>query len=479
MSNIDPIIPDPQKTPIENPTENLFNAGKYLKRFLMDVLDLQKGVDKRAIISEIKNKKSMNGPNAWMLMCSIVIASIGLDMNSPAVIIGAMLISPLMSPILGIGLGVGINDRETLKKSLMHFGTAIAIAIVTSTIYFWLSPFDIATPEIEARTEPTFLDIFVALFGGVAGIISIARKDLSTTLPGVAIATALMPPVCVTGFGIANGDWQMATSSFYLFFLNSFFVSLATYLIVNYLRFPHKEYVDKKESRRNIQYVILFSLITIIPSILIFKNVWVKYKLKQNISLFIEDYIGDDEIYLDSHHYYPGDSINRLVFKVYGDKISKDNMAFYNKGLKKHNILNTKLQIISTADVKLDRLQKLEDDVDVVEKIASQLDVVEEEQKEKDRILELVRSELAEVSIDSTSFVKVCDELRAIYPGISSVNYSVSQGTDFDQYQKRIPILLLKWQEIESGTDEKEERIKEFIKTRMSIDTLILLRTNT
>ena len=148
-------------------------------------------------------------------MCSIVIASIGLDLDSQAVIIGAMLISPLMSPILGIGLSVGINDYNTLKKSLSHFAIAIGIALITSTIYFYLSPFDQITPQISARTEPTFLDVLIAFFGGIAGIVSNARKDISTTLPGVAIATALMPPLCVTGFGIANAEnWDVALSSF-------------------------------------------------------------------------------------------------------------------------------------------------------------------------------------------------------------------------------------------------------------------------
>ncbi len=175
-----------------------------------------------------------------------MIASLGLDRNSPAVIIGAMLISPLMSPILGLGLGVGINDREVIKKSLTHFSVAIFIAILTSTIYFMLTPLGDLTPEIEARTEPTILDVMIAFFGGVAGIISIARKDISTTIPGVAIATALMPPLCVTGYGIANWNLEIVLSSFYLFFSNTFFISLATYFIVRLLEFPYRRYLKKK-----------------------------------------------------------------------------------------------------------------------------------------------------------------------------------------------------------------------------------------
>ncbi|NNE26740.1 MAG: DUF389 domain-containing protein [Saprospiraceae bacterium] len=194
--------PNPNPTPPQgantNATEhkvNIVDIKDYFVKLINDFIDLSHGVDKWGTIREIKAKQSMSGANAWMLMCSIVIVSIGLNLNSQAVIIGAMLISPLMSPILGIGLGVAINDKAALYNALLHFGAAILIAIVFSTIYFWLTPLDAFTEEISARTAPTFLDVLIAIFGGIAGIISIARKDISTTLPGVAIATALMPPL--------------------------------------------------------------------------------------------------------------------------------------------------------------------------------------------------------------------------------------------------------------------------------------------
>jgi len=194
--------------------------------FFYNLIDLRAGLDREGTIVNIKNNKKMAGANAWLLMCSIMIASLGLDLNSPAVIIGAMLISPLMSPILGIGLAVGINDNDALLLALKHFGIAIVIALVTSTLYFWLTPFGMETSEIRARTAPTLLDVLVAFFGGVAGIISGSRKDKSNAIPGVAIATALMPPLCVTGYGLATGNWTFMLNSFYLFFLNATFVAL-------------------------------------------------------------------------------------------------------------------------------------------------------------------------------------------------------------------------------------------------------------
>ena len=149
---------------------------------------------------------------------------------------------------------------------------------MTSVIYFFLTPLDEFTGQIQARTEPTFLDVLIAVFGGIAGIVSIARKDISTTLPGVAIATALMPPLCVTGYGIANGSLEIATKAFYLFFLNSFFVAFVTYLMTRYLGFPYRKYATKKERRNNILIVSVVSLILTIPSVLIFLNVYKEYQ---------------------------------------------------------------------------------------------------------------------------------------------------------------------------------------------------------
>ena len=168
------------------------------KDFFEDLFDLKDGMDERGSIINIINNKEMKGANAVLLMCSIMVASLGLDLNSPAVIIGAMLISPLMSPILGVGLGFGINDKETLFISLQHFFLALAIALITSYLYFKITPFGALTDEIKGRTAPNLLDGLVAIFGGTAGIISITRKDKSNAIPGVAIATALMPPLCLS-----------------------------------------------------------------------------------------------------------------------------------------------------------------------------------------------------------------------------------------------------------------------------------------
>ncbi len=179
----------------------------------------------------------MRGYSLWILVCSTILASIGLDTNSTAVIIGAMLISPLMSPILSVGLSVAIHDKQVLTRSLQNLLIAVAISLSASVIYFFLSPLGEPTPELQARTFPTLLDLMVALFGGISGIVSISRHEQTNAIPGVAIATALMPPLCTAGFGIATANWNYFFGAFYLFFINAVFISLATYLIVRFLHF--------------------------------------------------------------------------------------------------------------------------------------------------------------------------------------------------------------------------------------------------
>lgn len=186
--------------------------------------------DERQIVAQISSGVSFRGANLWVLIFAIFIASLGLNVNSPAVIIGAMLISPLMGPIIGMGLAVGINDVELLKRSARNFGVATLISVLTATVYFLLTPLGDARSELLARTSPTLYDVLIATCGGAAGIIALCTKGKGNVIPGVAIATALMPPLCTAGYGLATGHWLYFLGAFYLFFINTVFISLATYV---------------------------------------------------------------------------------------------------------------------------------------------------------------------------------------------------------------------------------------------------------
>lgn len=450
---------------------------KYFGDLFKDFLDLDKGVDKWATINEVKSKQSMSGANAWMLMCSIAIASIGLNLNSQAVIIGAMLISPLMSPILGIGMGVAINDREALKHALLHFGAAILIAIVSSTIYFFLTPLDAFTTEIESRTHPTFLDIFIAIFGGIAGIVSIARKDISTTLPGVAIATALMPPLCVAGYGLANASFYIASKAFYLFFLNSFFVALATYVIVRQMHFPYKKYASPKERRKNRIFTVLFSILMIIPSVLIFRTVYAEFDENKKIDQFIAQSLGENEKYLDDHELYTNDLGEKtLLLKVYGSVINKSNTDLYQKKLEDIGLKDVAIEIIPTTEINLQKIKQLETQLsNVDDKITTQINELIEEGEAKEKILKEVTNDKNFYNQDASKFDEICEELKIFFPAIEEIGIAISQVNNFDTTKTNIPTAFIQWK---NPKPSDKLKLKEYLETSYNLKDIKIIYTD-
>ena len=222
-------------------------------------------------IASIKAGIDFRGANLWILIFAIFVASLGLNTNSAAVILGAMLISPLMGPIIGMGLGVGINDFELLKRAFRSFATASIFSVLTATFYFYITPIAEAQSELLARTSPTIYDVLIALFGGLAGIVALSSTGQrgGNVIPGVAIATALMPPLCTTGFGIATGNWLYAAGAFYLYIINSIFISLATFVGVNIMHFRKKVFVDKQREKRVKHIIITIAVLTILPATLL------------------------------------------------------------------------------------------------------------------------------------------------------------------------------------------------------------------
>lgn len=222
------------------------------------------------VVANIAKGVEFRGVNLWVLIFATMIASLGLNVNSAAVIIGAMLISPIMGPIMGIGLSLGINDFELLKRSLRNYALMFIVAIITSTLYFFISPIGTAQSELLARTVPTTYDVLIALFGGLAGIIAQSRRErTSTVIPGVAIATALIPPLCTSGYGLATGQLRFFVGAFYLFFINSVFIALATYLMVRFLKYEKKVFIDKVRERNVKRLMMVITLATFIPSVFV------------------------------------------------------------------------------------------------------------------------------------------------------------------------------------------------------------------
>ena len=278
-------------------------------RYLRRIVYLGDDIDRVAAVAAIKKNIYFRGPNVIILACAIIIASIGLNVNSIPVIIGAMLISPVMGPILGFGLGLGTNDTELLKNSLKNFAVMVVISIVVASLYFLISPLKLSNPtELLARTRPTIYDVLIALAGGVAGMLENSRKERGTVLSGVAIATALMPPLCTVGYGIAILNPRYIFGALYLFLINGIFIALATFFMAKFLGFESAA-VSEEQRRRNPRIVAAVLLLMIVPSVFsaigtIRDNNFAisAERFVQNNKTIGSSYIFAHDIHLDGHN---------------------------------------------------------------------------------------------------------------------------------------------------------------------------------
>ena len=241
-----------------------------VSRFLRSLVYMRDQVDTDDAAVRIRGGIAFRGPNVFILACAIIIASVGLNLNSIPVIIGAMLISPVMGPILGLGLGLGINDTTLVKDAVKNFLVMVVISILASTLFYLISPLQLEhQTELLARTNPTLYDVLIALFGGFAGILENSRKEKGgTVIPGVAIATALMPPLCTVGYGLAHVEWRFILGAFYLFIINTAFITLATFLTVKYLRFSMADSLDETRRKRSARWSAVILVIILVPSVL-------------------------------------------------------------------------------------------------------------------------------------------------------------------------------------------------------------------
>lgn len=313
------------------------------------------------VIENIKKEIEFRGIHLWTLIFAIFIASIGLNVNSTAVIIGAMLISPLMGPIMGIGLGVGIFDFDLVKKAAKNLFIATLIGLCTSCIYFFLSPLRQAQSELLARTSPTIWDVLIALFGGLAGIVASSRKKYNNVIPGVAIATALMPPLCTAGFGIATFQWNYFFGAFYLFIINSVFISISTFLIVRFLKYKPHKYVNEETSVKVKRWLGLIAVLTILPSIYLAYH-FVKNEIYlQNANHFITTEIAGNELTILAKNINPEKKQIAVTILDYSNTDSLQRYLEIKKD--KYSLDGSQIRIrsnkeITTNDVPIDKLKE-------------------------------------------------------------------------------------------------------------------------
>ena len=299
------------------------------------------------VVAQISDGVDFHGATLWVLIFAIFIASLGLNVNSTAVIIGAMLISPLMGPIIGMGLAVGIADLKLFKRALTKYLITTVISVVTATIYFTISPITEAQSELLARTSPTLYDVLIALFGGAAGILAISTKSKNNVIPGVAIATALMPPLCTAGYGLAVSNTSYFFGAFYLYFINTVFIAFTTCIGVRLLHFHRKKFVDREKMKRVNYYIISIVIITMLPASYMTWNIIKQSVTENNVEKFVRDELNNSGTYIISYEY---DSKTKTLNVVaIGKPISVGAIAKAQKSMADYKLGDYTLKVIQGA----------------------------------------------------------------------------------------------------------------------------------
>ena len=379
------------------------------------------------IIENVKKGIEFKGMNLWVLIFAIFIASIGLNVNSTAVIIGAMLISPLMGPIMGIGLGIGINDFELIKKSYKNLGVAVLISVITSTFYFLITPLSDAQSELLARTTPTIWDVFIALFGGLAGIVAATRKSISNVIPGVAIATALMPPLCTAGYGLATGTLSYFLGAMYLFFINSVFISLATYMIVRFMKFHKKEFLDSLREKKVKRSIVFVVLITIIPSIIMAFNIVNRTFIEKNVQKFINSELNFPNTQILSRHINFDSSNVQIEVFLFGAPLDSNLIEAAKQKLPKYKLENADL-IVKQSITEGGKVDISAIRAGVIEELYRKN---EEIIKNKDKQIQLLESQIALLSQNQFPIEEISKEAKVIFNNLQELSVQKSFMMNF------------------------------------------------
>ncbi|MDQ6844705.1 MAG: TIGR00341 family protein [Bacteroidota bacterium] len=432
-----------------------------MRKYLLNFLNIREDTDYEKTRSTIVEGISLRGYNFWILVCSTILSSIGLDINSGAVIIGGMLISPLMSPILGAGLSLAIHDRQLIRHSFRNLSMSVLISLGASIIYFYLSPLGQPTAELQARTFPTLLDVLVALFGGIAGIVSISRHEQTNAIPGVAIATALMPPICTAGFGIATSNWDYFFGAFYLFFINAVFISLATYLIARYLHFPEKEFTNKKVARQYRVWFIAVSMLALTPSVYFLYTVYKKELNKKDIEEFVINPIKSKGNEILKWEIVKKDSGNLVKVYYSGSQLSDS--------LKKHidsSLYENKLQKYEVMPM---RVNLTKEEVSALSADMTKQIIEEMHLKEmKEQII------LGEKARDTLSLKQLFKEVKIAFPVIDTLSNGWIIYPDASRVVDTIPIVFYKT--LKRVSKKETQQLYNYLLVRFAKDTVALIK---
>ncbi len=425
--------------------------------------------DENETISRISSGVKFHGANLWVLIFAIFTASLGLNVNSTAVIIGAMLISPLMGPIIGMGLAVGINDLELLQRSAKNYGVATIISVLTATIYFLVTPLTEAQSELLARTSPTLYDVLIALCGGAAGILALSTKDKGNVIPGVAIATALMPPLCTAGYGLAMGELSYFFGAFYLFFINTVFICLATFVGVRLMKFKSKKFDDKLRFAKVRRYIVAIVVVTMLPATYMTVQIITQSVKDNNANMFVRHEMTFSGTQILTHNL---DIKNKTLRIVAVGKIISDSAI---------NAVTERMDNYNLGDYKLNIIQGSQSDsLLMLNKKLSNVSISNETNNKKLAEQAVRINELETLLNGYTRFEQmqngVLKEMQVIYPWAQTLSVAnVREVNTTDKTKKQYVMAVVG----RKGRIEAADRTKlqDWLKLRLGADSLRLIVT--
>ena len=435
---------------------------KNIAAFIKEVANLDNHLDTDAAERSIRNNIEFKGPNAWILAVAIIIASVGLNVNSIPVIIGAMLISPLMGPIFGLGLGLGINDINLMKQAGKNLLVMVSISIVVSLLYFLITPLNLNNPtELLARTRPTIFDVMIALFGGFAGIFEQCRKEKGTVFSGVAIATALMPPLCTAGFGLASGNFSGFLGAIYLFSINCLFITLATYFLVRYFKFKKAEYTDETFGRKTQRVTSVLIIIFLIPSIWSAVVLVKQTNFERKATLFVETHrsIGNSVIYDYKIEHEEGS-----VLKIFmtGETLTANAKSSLYSIASECGI--TEQQLVVKEYITQNTRESDSAFKGIYEKLDSQIE-------KHEKTIEELTQELREVKKEELPYIQLANEISASYPDVKQIYLSQGAQITMDSL-KLAPCIMVKVQTDSMMTSATLSQLKKWIQVRLQVENV-------
>ncbi len=437
------------------------------KVMFREIADISAHIDTADAAERIKSNIWFRGPNVWILAFSIIVASVGLNINSTAVIIGAMLISPLMGPIIGTGYALGTNDITLLKQAGKNLLVMVAVSLLASSLFFLLSPLRLVNPtELMARTSPTLYDVLIALFGGLAGILETSRKERGTVISGVAIATALMPPLCTAGYGLAKLDMHFFLGAMYLFTINSVFIALATYATVKVLPFRQAEFIDAATAKRQRSFITLLVIAVVFPSI------WSAVSLvnRNNLERKVLDFITENKTFSRSYIYdYKITDGKKVEVFLTGDPLNEVERTQLLLAAERFGLDQEKIVINDHSATPVnDEYEQM---------VRSIYDRADEEMARKDAHIRQLEEQILSLRAQDIPYGQLAREIRFRYPEVGEVTVTRGAAVPADTLGSEPRILVLARTGGKMGPKEIGE-MNDWLKVRLNDTTVVVMTVN-